>query len=105
MKTAELLTVEEVADRLRCHPQTVRRFIWSGKLAHVKVGGMVRVPETALNRLIEEGEARSTADGDNRGIGALRAVLRSRKANREDVEELERVIDEGEQSADWGSPV
>jgi excisionase family DNA binding protein len=105
MQTAELLTVEEVAERLRCHPQTVRRFIWSGKLDHVKVGGMVRVPETALQRLIEEGGERSRDDDRNKGVNALRAVVHSRRASVEDVRELERLIDEGEQAADWGSPV
>lgn len=104
MKTPELLTVEEVADRLRCHPQTVRRFIWSGKLDHVKVGGMVRVPETALQRLIQEGGERPR-DDESKGVNALRAVVQSRRASAEDVAELERLIDEGEQAADWGSPV
>lgn len=101
----ELLTVEEVAERLRCHPQTVRRFIWSGKLDHVKVGGLVRVPETALRRLIEQGGEHRHLDDGNKGVDALRAVLRSRKASKEDVAELERLIAEGEQPADWGSPV
>jgi len=100
-----LLTVEEVAERLRCHPQTVRRYIWSGRLSHVKVGGLVRVPEAALQRLIEESGEHPPDDGANKGVNALRAVLRSRKANPEDVAELERRIDEGEQSADWGSTV
>lgn len=105
MQTAELLTVEEVAKRLRCHPQTVRRFIWSGKLGHVKVGGMVRVPESALERMIAEGGERTRIDDGNKGVDALRAIVRSRRARSEDVAELERLIAEGEQAADWGSPV
>ena len=105
MKTAELLTVEEVAHRLRCHPQTVRRFIWSGQLDHVKIGGLVRVPEAALQQLIEESRERPADDSAHKGVGALRAVVQSRKASPEDVAELERLIGEGEQAADWGSPV
>lgn len=103
--TAQLLTVEEVAYRLRCHPQTVRRFIWSGKLSHVRVGGLVRVPETALQRLIEEGGQRPPVDHAKKGVNALRAVLRSRRARPRDVAELERLILEGDQTAEWGSPV
>ena len=104
MKTAELLTVDEVAERLKCHPQTVRRWIWSGKLGHVKVGGLVRVPEEEVRLLL----ARS-AGGDNRstGVAALRATMQTLRRNvaSEDVEDLTRRILEGEQPAEWGSSV
>ena len=105
MNTAELLTVEEVAKRLRCHPQTVRRWIWVGKLGYVRVGGLVRIPETAFQRLLEEGGERLPMDDGKKGVDALRAVLRSRKASPGDVAELERLILEGEQAAEWSPPV
>ena len=105
MKTDQLLTVEEVANRLRCHPQTVRRFIWSGKLDHVKVGGLVRVPEAALQRLLDESGSGPPVDDEGKGVEALREVVRSRRASPEDVAELERLILEGEQPADWSAPV
>jgi len=105
MKTADLLTVEEIAKHLRCHPQTIRRWIWSGKLDHVKVGGLVRVPESALQKLVEQGAQRPRVGEDKKGVSALRAVLQSQRASPEDVAELERKILEGEQEAEWGSPV
>ena len=105
MPSAELLTVEEVAKRLRCHPQTVRRYIWSGKLGFVKVGGMVRVPESALERTLAELGEPTPVDDRNKGVDALRAVVQSRRVSPEDVVELERLIVEGEQAIDWGSPV
>ena len=105
MKTADLLTVEEIAERLRCHPQTIRRWIWSGKLDHVKVGGLVRVPESALQKLIEQGAQRPRVGDGKKGVSALRAVLQSQRASPEDVAELERRMLEGEQEAEWGSPV
>jgi excisionase family DNA binding protein len=102
-----LLTVDEVARRLKCHPQTVRRWIWSGKLRHVKAGGLVRVPENAIRLLLEDGAR--PADGNDRrtGVAALRATMENSKENvtSEDVEDLTRVIREGERPAEWNSPV
>ena len=48
-----LLTVQEVAERLRSSPETVRRWIRSGKLRAVRPGGSklgYRVPESELRR-------------------------------------------------------
>jgi excisionase family DNA binding protein len=40
-----MLTVEEVADRLKVTPRTVYRWIDDGKLKALKIGGVVRVTE------------------------------------------------------------
>jgi excisionase family DNA binding protein len=48
----ELLTVEEVAKRLRVAPVTVRRHIAAGRLPAVRVGRLVRVEEGAVAQLI-----------------------------------------------------
>lgn len=44
----QLLTVQEVAERLRVHPITVRRHIKAGRLLAVRVGRSVRVRATDL---------------------------------------------------------
>jgi excisionase family DNA binding protein len=44
----DLLTVEEVAKRLRCSPKTVGRLISSGELESVKIGTLRRVAPEAL---------------------------------------------------------
>ena len=44
----ELLTIEEVAESLRVHPVTVRRYIASGRMAAVRVGTRIRVSKEAL---------------------------------------------------------
>jgi excisionase family DNA binding protein len=44
-----MLTVEEAADLLRCHPATIRRMIQRGDLAHVKVGRHYRIPDDAIS--------------------------------------------------------
>jgi excisionase family DNA binding protein len=49
--TGELLTVQEVAERLRCSVPTVRRRIRSGELPAVQLGGPgagLRVPADGL---------------------------------------------------------
>ncbi len=49
-----LLTVAEVADRLRLNPETVRRWLRHGKLAGISLGsdrGGWRVPASELRRL------------------------------------------------------
>ena len=43
-----LLSVKQVAFILRVHPLTVRRYITSKKLKAIKVGGNVRIEESAL---------------------------------------------------------
>ncbi len=42
---SKLLTVDEVAKRLRLHPITVRRHIRSGRLPATRIGRSVRVRE------------------------------------------------------------
>lgn len=46
-----VLTVAEVADRLRVTPATVRRLIRDGELGALRVGRQYRVPAAALDRL------------------------------------------------------
>ena len=48
----KLLTVQESAGRLRVHPMTVRCYIASGRLAGVRVGRGIRVPEEAIERFV-----------------------------------------------------
>lgn len=43
-----LLTVEQVAEQLQLHPDTVRRHLQAGKLRGVKRGRVWRVPQSAL---------------------------------------------------------
>lgn len=45
---SRLLTVDEVAARLRLHPMTVRRHIKSGRIRATRIGRAVRIPEDAL---------------------------------------------------------
>lgn len=52
MSKARAASVDEAARRLGVHPNTVRRRIKDGTLAHVRFGGRVLVPLWALERLL-----------------------------------------------------
>jgi excisionase family DNA binding protein len=59
-----LLTVREVAERLRSSSETVRRWLRQGKLRGFRPGGTklgYRVPESELERFIAQGEYRPEA--------------------------------------------
>jgi excisionase family DNA binding protein len=48
----DLLTVEEVAELVRVHPETVRRWTRSGRLPSVRVGLRRLVRRTDLDELL-----------------------------------------------------
>lgn len=57
MDTAEvvLLSVPQVAERLNVTRACIRRWILERRLAVVKVGRLVRVPSSEVDRLIDSG--------------------------------------------------
>lgn len=60
MSEQRLLTVREVAERLRSSPETVRRWLREGKLRGFQPGGTklgYRVPEDELQRFIRHSQA------------------------------------------------
>ncbi|MBX6377718.1 MAG: helix-turn-helix domain-containing protein [Clostridia bacterium] len=57
----ELLTVQEVAERLKVSAKTVRRWIQEGRLSAVRAGSLWRVREEALDAFLE----RNGGDGEN----------------------------------------
>ena len=68
MNEQRLLTVREVAERLRSSPETVRRWLRQGKLRGFRPGGTklgYRVPESELQRFLRvaQNEASPPADG------------------------------------------
>jgi excisionase family DNA binding protein len=51
----QLRTVDEAARRLGLKPRTVRRWVFLRKIDYVKVGGAVRIAESELERVIQQG--------------------------------------------------
>ena len=49
---ADLLTIYEVAAQLGVRASTVRAWVRQGKLASVRLGKMIRIPETEVDHLI-----------------------------------------------------
>ena len=53
----ELLTIEQVAERLQLHPDTVRRYIREQKLGAIKLSNTnMRVRRSELDRFLKERE-------------------------------------------------
>ena len=50
-----LLTISQASERLGLKPATVRFWIWTRKIEHVKVGGAVRIRQETIDRIIEQG--------------------------------------------------
>lgn len=57
-----LLTVNEVAERLRIHPITVRRHIKAGRLRAVRVGRSVRIREADVGAFMRPGAGATEAE-------------------------------------------
>jgi excisionase family DNA binding protein len=52
-----LLTVDEIVERLRVHPYTVRKWLREGKLRGYRLGGAKagwRVPEGEITRMLKQ---------------------------------------------------
>ena len=47
-----MYTVEEIAEKYRVTPNTVYRWITSGKLGHFKIGDNIRITEEQLQEFI-----------------------------------------------------
>ena len=47
-----MLTIKELAEKLRVHDRTVRRWIKQGKIQVIKVDRAIRISDEEYNRLI-----------------------------------------------------
>jgi|SRR5215211_4879922 len=56
LNTKTFLSVDEVADFLRVHPQTVRRWVHAGRLPAAKIGQQYRISVLELERFLSEGQ-------------------------------------------------
>jgi len=79
-----MLTVPEVARRVRCNPETVRRWIRSGRLRSHRVGTQHLIAEADLRTLVAPPVMRLPAAWRTTATGepmpdVVRAVRRSRE--------------------------
>lgn len=55
-KQEKLITPKEFAETLSMHEVTVRKWIREGRIKSYKINNYRRIPESELQRLIEEGK-------------------------------------------------
>lgn len=62
-----MLKPKEVEEQLQVHRSTVYRLISSRRLRSVRIGGVYRIPQEALDELVQRGEVQDaevlTAEG------------------------------------------
>lgn len=66
MKNNSFYTVEQVADLLQVHWQTVLNYIKNGKLEAVKLGRGYRISQGSLDGFIKQNLSRQTNSKDER---------------------------------------
>ena len=57
-----MLTVQEVAKKLKVHPVTVYKWCYSGELASLKFVGTRRIEEEALEKFIRQRNGKKHGD-------------------------------------------
>jgi excisionase family DNA binding protein len=55
MSDTRLLTLEQAAEQLGLKPVTLRMWASARKIARVKIGRTVRIPESEVKKIIERG--------------------------------------------------
>lgn len=68
-KAPRFVTVAEVAELMRVSKMTVYRMIHSGELPALRVGKSLRVPEAAVQQLLEVGMQEFRAENDSAANG------------------------------------
>jgi excisionase family DNA binding protein len=94
------LTVQEVAARLRVSDLTVRRWIWAGKPPAMRVGRVLRIEQSDVDRLARNARSHLVSSAEELRPGSAAALLAaaarcSHVVRPEDVEELEQLIASG----------
>jgi excisionase family DNA binding protein len=94
------LTIHQVALLLRVPDITVRRWVNSGRLPATRVGRMLKIKRSDVERLTPYAARQRNADGEVLQPGSAAALLDaaercSQIVQSADVEELERLIAEG----------
>jgi excisionase family DNA binding protein len=69
MAGEKLYTPEDVAARIEVTKRTVYNFIKDGKIATIPIGGLLRVTEGELNRIMTEGIAAGRRGRPRKGGG------------------------------------
>jgi excisionase family DNA binding protein len=94
MSRVDTLTVSQVAKRLGKNPETVRRWIWSGKLRSTKVGNQHFVAVSDLPDGVSP-EERAARDREIAALHELAAIGEQMRKRHPEVDwSIEAILDE-----------
>ena len=66
IRMRRLFTAEQAAEELNVSVHTIRAWIAKRRLEHVRLGRAVRVPESAIQRLLDRGTVLAIPRGETR---------------------------------------
>ena len=92
ISNSQLLTPDEVADRLNLHVKTVRRYIREGQLPSVQIGKRYRVPSKALNVFAEYDHADATNSTSESAFTDVSTVVTLEGIDKESAMELTKLL-------------
>jgi excisionase family DNA binding protein len=69
-----LLTVDQAAERLATKPRFIRRLIAEKRIPYIKLGGHVRIEDTALDAFVEAGRVPPLCTPVNQSTGPRNEV-------------------------------
>jgi excisionase family DNA binding protein len=61
---ANMLTVEEAAEKLGVRASTIRSWVWKRQIEFVKISRSVRIPDKVVDRLIRSGTRPALGPGN-----------------------------------------
>jgi excisionase family DNA binding protein len=82
-------SVEELAEKLKLHQESIRRLIRSGKLKAVKFGRIIRIPESSFLEYIEQNS--ETAVVAKKRRFSLEGIIKDGQVDDEALDEVTKI--------------
>ena len=82
-------SVEELAEKLKLHQESIRRLIRSGKLRAVKFGRIIRIPESSFLEYIEQNI--ENGNGIKKRRFSLRGIIKDGQVDDQALDEVTKI--------------
>ena len=88
-------TVEELATKLKLHPESIRRSIRAGKLGAVKFGKVLRIPESSFVDYVKQVITQDHKGNDDgvpkKGRFSLRGMIKDGQVDDQALDEVKKI--------------